>query len=154
MTKSFNFSKILTWLDAELTANRTDTVQDALAFLAEQMIEMNKAKNEEIKDFLKWLEREIDAEIEELENKTNIKKYHEHDFNHLLEILKKNKNKISIDPSDRGKQELLERHFTKSMSVLEPLKTKIEKTDELIDEIVYKLYGLTEEEVGIVKGGI
>jgi hypothetical protein len=37
------------------------------------------------------------------------------------------------------------------MSILEPLKTRIKTTDELIDEIVYRLYGLTEEEVRIVK---
>jgi len=38
------------------------------------------------------------------------------------------------------------------MPILEPLKTRIKATDELIDEIVYKLYGLTEEEIRIVKG--
>ena len=31
------------------------------------------------------------------------------------------------------------------------LETKIERTDELIDEIVYDLYGLTEEEVAVVE---
>ena len=49
-------------------------------------------------------------------------------------------------------QELLENHYTKSMSILEPLKARIKATDELIDEIVYKLYGLTEDEIKIVKG--
>jgi low affinity Fe/Cu permease len=39
------------------------------------MIEMNKAKNEEIKGFLKWLEREIGTEIDTLANKTAIKEY-------------------------------------------------------------------------------
>lgn len=62
------------------------------------------------------------------------------------------RNKISIDPSDRKKQELLEKHFTKSMSVLEPLKEKIKVADNLIDQIVYKLYGLTDEEIEIVEG--
>lgn len=28
----------------------------------------------------------------------------------------------------------------------------IMRTDELIDQIVYKLYGLAEEEIGIVEG--
>jgi len=32
------------------------------------------------------------------------------------------------------------------------LKEKLRKTDWLIDQIVYKLYGLTEEEVKIVEG--
>jgi len=59
---------------------------------------------------------------------------------------------LSIDPSDRKTQELLENQFTKSMSILEPLKARIKATDELIDEIVYRLYGLTEEEIKVVKG--
>jgi methyl-accepting chemotaxis protein len=31
------------------------------------------------------------------------------------------------------------------------LEAKIERTDDLIDEIVYDLYGLTEEEVAVVE---
>jgi hypothetical protein len=143
---------ILMWVDNELAANRNDTVHDFLAYLAEQMIEMNRAKNEESKGFLKWLEREIGSEIDALTNKTAIKEYYEDNFDHLLEVLKKNKNKLSIDPSNRNIQELLEKDFSKSMTVLSPLKAKIRETDELIDEIVYKLYRLTDEEIGIVRG--
>lgn len=62
------------------------------------------------------------------------------------------RNKISIDPSNRKTQELLENHFSKSMSVLEPLKEKIKVADNLIDQIVYKLYGLTDEEIEVVEG--
>lgn len=142
---------ILNWVDSELAANRSDTVHDFLAYLAEQMIELNKAKCNETKGFVKWLEREIGAEIDALANKTAIKEYHDNDFNYLLDVLKRNKNKLSIDPSTRKTQELLEKHFTKSMTVLEPLKEKIEATDELIDQIVYKLYGLTDEEIEIVE---
>ena len=101
---------------------------------------------------MKWLEREIGSEIDSLANKTAIKEYHEHDFNQLLEVLKKNRNKVSIDPSDRKTQERLERQFVDSMSILEPLKARIKATDELVDEIVYRLYGLTEEEIKVVKG--
>jgi hypothetical protein len=86
-----------------------------------------------------------------LSNKTAIKEYHDNDFNHLLDVLRKNRNKISVDPSSRKTQELLEKHFQKSMTILEPLKEKIRAADELIDRIVYKLYGLTEEEIEIVE---
>ena len=75
-------------------------------------------------------------------------------FNQLPERLKKNRNKLSIDPSDRKTQELLENQFTKSMSILEPLKARIKATDELIDEIVYRLYGLAEEEIKIIEGKV
>lgn len=36
----------------------------------------------------------------------------------------------------------------------EELEAKIEKTDQLIDEIVYELYGLTEEEIEIVEAAV
>jgi len=32
------------------------------------------------------------------------------------------------------------------------IKAEIEKTDKEIDRMVYELYGLTEEEIGIVEG--
>jgi Alw26I/Eco31I/Esp3I family type II restriction m6 adenine DNA methyltransferase len=146
------YEDILKWAEHELALKRNDTIHDFLVFLAEQMIELNKAQTEEIKGFLKWLEREIGAEIDILTNKTAIKEYYEHSFEHFLDVLKKNKGKISIDPSNRKTQELLEKHFTKSVSVLEPLKEKIKATDDLIDQIVYKLYGLTDEEIEIVEG--
>jgi hypothetical protein len=161
MTKSFNLKradqgpplqKIIAFVATELAANHSDVIHDFLAYLAEQMIEMNKKKNEEIKGFLKWLEREIGAEIEALSNKTAIKEYHEHGFGHLLEVLKKNKNKLSVDPANRKFQESIEKNFGESMVVLHPLKEKIRATDVLIDQIVYRLYGLTPEEVEIVEG--
>ncbi|MHC1593979.1 MAG: hypothetical protein ACXQT2_01550 [Methanotrichaceae archaeon] len=34
------------------------------------------------------------------------------------------------------------------------LLARIEETDRLIDPIVYKLYGLTEEEIGIVEQAV
>jgi len=146
------FKETLNWVAGELKAGRNDTVHDLLAYLAEQMIELNKQKNGEIKGFLKWLKREIGAEIDTLTNKTAIKEYHDYDFISLLDVLKKNKNKLSIDPSTRKTQERLEKDFTKSMETLYPLKGKIETTDKLIDEIVYKLYGLMGEEIEIVEG--
>ena len=39
-----------------------------------------------------------------------------------------------------------------SVSKLQPLMDRIRMTDELIDQVVYRLYGLTEEEIGIVEG--
>jgi hypothetical protein len=36
--------------------------------------------------------------------------------------------------------------------VVHDLLAHIEATDRLIDRIVYRLYGLTEEEVGVVEG--
>ena len=35
---------------------------------------------------------------------------------------------------------------------LQEVQRKIQLTDDLIDQIVYRLYGLTEEEIAIVEG--
>ncbi|GFP33259.1 hypothetical protein HKBW3S42_01593, partial [Candidatus Hakubella thermalkaliphila] len=39
-----------------------------------------------------------------------------------------------------------------SLAKLLLLKDRLQKTDWLIDQIIYRLYGLTEEEIGVVEG--
>ena len=129
---------------------RSDVVHDLLAYLAEEMVEMNKVKGEEIRGFLRWLEREIKVEIDTLKNKTAIQGYFDLTLEELLEILKKNRRSIDVDPSDRNFQESLEREFTNSLTKLNPLRTRIQQTDALIDQIVYQLYGLTDKEIAVV----
>lgn len=130
---------------------KSDVVHDFLAFLAEQMIEMNEQKLEEINGFLSWFEGEIGGPIDNLSSKATIKEYHENTFDKLIEVLKKNKKKLSIDPHRREFQEKLKKEFDESIAKLTPLKGKIQETDKLIDQIVYKLYGLTDEEIKIVE---
>ncbi len=60
--------------------------------------------------------------------------------------------KITLILSEQETHEGLEKTFNKSISILEPLKARIKATDNLIDKIVYRLYGLTEEEIKIVEG--
>ncbi|MDI6655572.1 MAG: hypothetical protein QME59_06780 [Candidatus Hydrothermarchaeota archaeon] len=85
---------------------------------------------------------------------TAIKEYYSGSFEDLVNVLKKNKSKLAVDPSRREFQEKkLKPEFDSSVLKLKPLMQKIELTDELIDQIVYKLYGLTDEEIGVVEGG-
>ena len=99
-----------------------------------------------------WLEREAGTKVEDLTGRTTIKKYHETTAGNLISILKKNKEKLQIDPSRRDFQDRLLTEFDKSLQKFTPLKRKIEITDHLIDQIVYKLYGLTEAEIKTVEG--
>ena len=146
---------------------QSDVVHDILAFLAEQMIELNKEKQKEIKGFLGWLEAQLKIKpdkkgntgIEALINKIKIKNYlgdYQKDEGHLIfdelwQILEKNKNKIGANLKSRELFETIKTEYEKSLSKLLPLKEKLRKTDWLIDQIVYKLYGLTEEEIKIVE---
>ena len=131
---------------------RSDVVHDLLAFLAERMLEMNKQKQQEIRGFLGWLEGFMGAKVEDLTPKTKLQGYYEHDYESFLAVLKKNKKKLAIDPARREPAEALRAEFEGSMKKLLPLRERIRQTDELIDATVYKLYGLTEEELGIVEG--
>jgi len=139
------------FVDERLNANQADVVHDLLAHLAEQMIEMNKQKQAEAKGFLAWLERHVGATIDDLTSKTKLREFHEYDLPTLLGVLNQNQAKLK-KPVTRAVEEEIEREFKHSMDRLAPLKEEIAATNRLIDLIVYRLYGLTEEEVAIVEG--
>jgi len=155
-TQSTDPQPLLTFVDARLSTKPedSDVVHDLLALLAEQMVEMNKAKNAEIRTFLNFVESEIGASIDTLSNKTVIQEYYVNDFVKFVEILMKNINKIKegYNPKSPKNRKNLEAWYTDSCGKLKPLIAKIEATDVLIDQIVYKLYGLTKEEIKIIEG--
>ena len=72
----------------------------------------------------------------------------------LLAFLAEGMVEIPIDLSDRNFQESLEREFTNSLDKLNPLFSRIQQTDALIDRVVYQLYGLDDEEIAIVEGNV
>jgi hypothetical protein len=149
------FNDVIVLVEACLSKDgveKSDVVHDLLAFLAEQMIEMNKAMQNEVKGFLMWLEMHIGAKSDDLTPRTKIQSYYEYDFDEIHDILKKNKKRLKVDPSRRGPAELLRAEFKASVGRLGPLKDKIWRTDKLIDEIVYRLYGLTKDEIRIIEG--
>ena len=130
---------------------RSDVVHDLLAFLAERMLEMNKTKLKEIKGFLGWLEGYLGiiGGGPHAQDRSS-QSYYEHDYESFLAVLKKNSKKLQVDPARREPEPRAE--FEGSMGKLLPLRERIRQTDELIDATVYRLYGLTEEEIGIVRG--
>lgn len=146
---------ICSYVDACLAAQpeEADVIHDLLAFLAEQMIEMNKTKNAEIKTFLNFVESEIGISVDALSNKTLIQEYYANDFTKFIDVLVKNKSKIKVgyNPKSPTNRKNLEEWYTDSCGKLKPLMKKIDATDALIDQIVYKLYHLTEEEIAIVE---
>jgi len=135
-------------------AERSDVVHDLLAHLAEEMIRMNREKQEEIRGFLAWLSDFTGARIDDLSNKTKVSAYYEIEFSELLGVLKKNKRKLACDPGRRAFGEDLRREYSASVEKLGPLLLRIGEVDRLIDAIVYRLYGLSEAEVEIVEGSL
>lgn len=160
-----NPNVLLTQIDHHLNQQpeQADVIHDFLAYLAEQMIELNKQKQTEIKGFLTWLARLIGTDIDNLTNKSKIQNYlgdyykqkqadNHLTFDELIDILKKNKKKLKIDISGRKEQETLAKEYQASLNTLLPIKKQLKQCDWLIDEIVYKLYKLTPAEKAIIEG--
>lgn len=139
-----------------------DVVSDLLAFLAERMTALHAERQAEMRAFFDWLEEQLGCPIEELSGKTYIRAYHEQEggVDALLEVIRKNHpSKTALDVSaPRGyratnpaREQVIE-GYEQSMATLRPILMQIHLTDHLIDQIVYRLYALTDEEVALVEG--
>ncbi|MBW1971788.1 MAG: hypothetical protein JRI44_02945 [Deltaproteobacteria bacterium] len=146
---------------------QSDVVHDILAFLASKMIELNKEKQKEINGFLSYLEMLIDiipdekgrTGIDTLTGRSKIKNYlgdyqkneEPLSFEEFFRILERNKNKIQANLKNRKVYELIKAEYEKSLSKLLIVKEKLKKTDWLIDQIVYKLYGISDDEIKVIE---
>ena len=107
------------------------------------IIAVNQNLNELLKDFKNLLinKFEIGKLSEKLQNWAAL------DFKSFLAELQKAKIKFTL--SEEADWLL---YFTEQKQKTQTLKAEIDKTDREIDRMVYELYGLTEEEIGIVEG--
>ncbi len=68
-------------------------------------------------------------------------------FSNFIKELRKKKIKLSLSQEAEW-----EEYFLLESREAQKLKSEIEKTDKEIDQMVYELYGLTEEEINIIEG--
>jgi len=146
----------------------SDVVHDLLAFLAEEMIRLNKEKRVAQKEFVDWLvttlrilpDKEGRKGIDVLTGKGKLADYPGDyqkgesplAFGELLDILQKNKGRLGVSLSDASLVDRIKKTYEESLQRILPLKERLARTDRLIDQVVYRLYGLTEEEIGVVEG--
>ena len=107
---------------------------------ADQMLSINKEFQEKIDSILKFVQQKYN--IEKLSKK--LQHFYEYDFKTFQKQLKIKK--ISIEDERQ-----LMTMFDKDKAEILELKQKIDATDREIDEMVYKLYGLTDEEIKVVE---
>jgi type I restriction-modification system DNA methylase subunit len=142
----------------DLEQEQSDVIRDLLAHLAQQMTDANRERAAEAKGFVNWLEGYLGVGVEDLKNKTKVREYFalEDGWDEFAAALDQNRRAIQqakgIDVTRRGPREAIRQEYEASMARLRPLLRKIELTDRLIDLIVYRLYGLTDEEIAIVEG--
>ncbi len=152
---------IVRWSERELRwtpalghsgAGRNDTVHDFLAYLAEQMNAMHRKCGEVERTWREWVET-----ILPLDHKLT-KTFLEHGWVNIglergWEGVKAEFQARNAIPSGKTLQDL-RRETEEALEELRPLYERIQRTDELIDQIVYRLYGLTEDEIAVVEASV
>ncbi len=162
---------VLDFVAHHLDLGESDVVHDLLAFLAGQMIDLNQQKQAETKRFLGWLEGTLRikvpgtadsarhlAGIDSLTGKTILQGYlgdyqkgeRETPWADFYYRLHQNRNRFA--GSLEAVKGEIEAEYERSLAVLLPIKRQLATTDALIDQIVYQLYGLSDEEIAIVEG--
>lgn len=136
-----------------------DVVQDLLAFLARRMTELHEARLAEVRSFLTWLEERLECPVDDLAGKSFVLEYYDQGggVEKLLTVLRKNRARIGVDVSppkrymatNEARATIID-GYERSMATLRPILTQVELTERLIDLVVYRLYGLAEEEMALV----
>lgn len=146
-------------------------VRDLLAFLAERMLRLNEQRQEKEREFLRFIERTFKISqqpdpksgkrgLDAFSNKTVLFEYAGdyqkgtpvRPFKEIHDVLSKNRNRCALFGDFASALRELEAEYEKNAASLEPLKDHLRATDELIDQIVYRLYGLNDEEIALVEG--
>jgi hypothetical protein len=132
---------------------RSDVVHDLLAFLAGRMMALHRERRETARQFLKDLKDFHGIDARALNPKTRLDEFWNLETAEVFAHLNKNRKalaaaRVNLDATAENK---IRTRFEKAKSLLLPLETQIALTDDLIDEVVYHLYGLTPEEIQIVE---
>ena len=145
------------WQRARLEAQpeQADVVHDLLAHLADRMIATKGERQAAADEFLGWLVTHTSLPLEDWKLKTRVKAYWDHGWGEFERALNANRRAMvrasGRDVRAQSTLQTIQSKFEQSVSRLQPLLQRIASTDRLIDLIVYRLYGLTEEEVAIVE---
>lgn len=106
------------------------------------MLALNKDLQNLVNAFLILLQSKFN--VETISNK--LRKWNELEFAEFLKELKNLKVKLSLSEETEWMQ-----YFNEQKEKAQAIKSEIEKTDKEINQMVYELYGLTEEEIKIIE---
>ncbi|MBN2858473.1 MAG: N-6 DNA methylase [Candidatus Delongbacteria bacterium] len=112
---------------------------------ADLMLELNKQLQEKTNKFQSRIKSNFALE----KISTKLESFYEYDFKTFVAELKKQK----VSPTLKQQDEW-EEYFNEYKKEINDLQAQIRKTDAEIDQMVYELYGLTEEEIRIVEGSV
>jgi aspartyl/asparaginyl-tRNA synthetase len=109
---------------------------------ADLMLSLNKDLQEQSQKFLRTIQRKFN--LEDLPKK--LQDWYVLSYADFIKELAKKKVKLSLSEEAEW-----EDYFETESKKAQDLKAQIDTTDKAIDAMVYELYGLSEEEIGIVE---
>lgn len=120
-------------------------VNQQLTFIekADLMLSLNKDLQEQSQKFQRTIQRKFN--LEDLPKK--LQDWYVLSYSDFIKELAKKKVKLSLSEEAEW-----EDYFETESKKAQDLKAQIDTTDKAIDAMVYELYGLSEEEIGIVEG--
>ena len=141
---------------AGLAPKRFDALARNDRNLAERMTAMNEEKRTTAKQFLADLKDFHSLDVHGLNPKTKLDEFWKLEILDLFEHLRKNARRLEQQKVNLSKEaeDKIRSRFVAAKEALLPLEARIAFTDQLIDQIVYRLYGLTEDEIKIVEGAV
>jgi type I restriction-modification system DNA methylase subunit len=122
-----------------------DSIVEPLKSLVVDIISLSKTNQEKQNTFLSRIQSNFT--IDKPSNK--LKEFYDYDFKTFLSELKKKKIPLTLKQQDEWEQ-----YFNEYKTEINTLQQQINQTDKEIDQLVYKLYGLTEEEIKIVEASV
>ncbi len=116
--------------------------QEPLAKKVKVILTLNKALDSNLMNF----ERTIKRKFELIELSKKLQNWHLLTYPEFIKELSKKKIKLSLSEEVEW-----EEYFIKESRQALDIKSRIDSTDHEIDQMVYQLYGLTDEEINIVE---
>jgi hypothetical protein len=110
---------------------------------ADQMLSLNKELQETSQKFQRTIQRKFN--LVDLSNK--LQDWYLLSYAGFIAELSKKKVKLSLSEEAEW-----EAYFSQESKKVNELKSTIDATDKEIDQMVYQLYGLTDEEINVVEG--
>ncbi|MCF8297011.1 MAG: N-6 DNA methylase [Saprospiraceae bacterium] len=123
-------------------------ISERLSVIVAKLLSVLEQESKIRVNFLKFL----DIQIKGVYQYSGIQSWHELEFGEFIIELNKAIKKVGKTALTKLQEMEWMEIFETKKAEAQKLQTEITKTDKEIDQMVYKLYGLTEEEIGIVEG--
>ena len=143
--------KAAAFVDGHSVLGGDEAIHDFLAFLADWMKTSYDSIHSETSGFLSWLATELKCDVTKLSGRSVIDRYYANSFDKIIDLLRKNRGKLAVDPRRRDVQERLRGEFEQSRVKVKSILERIGSVDILIDHLVYRLYDLLKPEIATIE---